>query len=68
MTSNARRAELINEIATLHQQHLDSLSTATFTGWTASTEEAHEKRAKRIAALQLELNALEPSSEAGFPS
>jgi len=63
MTSDTRRAELVAEIAVLQQKHWESLSTATFYGWTPPTAAAHDKRAERLAALRRELNTLDPSPE-----
>ena len=61
MAQSTRRAELIAEIEVLQQEHLDSLSAATFQGWTLEIGAAHDKRAQRIVALQRELIALGPS-------
>lgn len=63
MASDTRRAELTTEITVLRQEQLESFSLATYQGWTTVTNEAHDKRGKRIAALQRELDALDPSSE-----
>lgn len=61
MAQNTRRAELIAEIEVLKQEHLDSLSAATFRGWTPEMGVTHDKRAQRLVALQRELIALGPS-------
>jgi hypothetical protein len=58
MTSINRRAELITEITALHQEQIESLRDATFTGWTPEEKAEHERRKDLIAELQLEFNAL----------
>jgi len=58
MTSTNRRAELITEITTLHQQQIESLRDATFTGWTPEDKAEHERRKDLIAELQREFNAM----------
>jgi hypothetical protein len=63
MTSDIRRAELTAEIAVLQREHLESLSTARFYGWTPATAEAHDQRADRLAVLRHELNTLDLSPE-----
>lgn len=61
MPSDTRRAELIVEITALQREQWESISTASFYGWTPPTAEAHDQRAERLAALRRELNALDPS-------
>lgn len=59
MKSNAtRRAELTAELTALHEQQIESLREATFTGWTSEEKAEHEQRKDHIAELQSELNAL----------
>lgn len=63
MPSDTRRSQLTAEIAALQQEHLESLSTAGFYGWTPATAEAHDQRADHLAALRRELNTLDLSPE-----
>lgn len=50
MKSNAnRRAELTAELTSLHEDQIESLREATFTGWTPEQKVEHEKRKDRIA-------------------
>ena len=53
-----RRAELVAELAKLHEQQMESITNATFAGWTSEQNVEHEKRSGRILALTSELNAL----------
>ncbi len=53
-----RRTELTLEINVLHQQQIELLRQATFTGWTPEQKAEHERRKDRIAELQRELNDL----------
>lgn len=53
-----RRAELTAQITSLHQDQIESLREATFTGWTPEQKAEHEKRKDRISELQRELNDL----------
>lgn len=55
MTPN-ERAELLSEIEELRRQQLEFSRQATFDGWTREVDEAHERRAERIAALCLQLD------------
>jgi hypothetical protein len=56
MTPN-KRAELLSEIEELRKQQLEFSRQATFGGWTREVDEAHERRAERIAALCRQLYA-----------
>jgi len=58
MKPTSRRSELASEITELHEQQIESLREATFTGWTAEQKTEHEKRKDRIADLQREFNGL----------
>lgn len=62
MKSTNRRAELAAELAKLHEQQMESLTNATFAGWTPDQTAAHQKRSDRILALTSELNALTSST------
>ena len=58
MKSTDRRAELVAELAKLHDLQMELITNATFAGWTAEQNVEHEKRSERILALSSELNAL----------
>ena len=58
MKPTNRRSELASELSALHEQQIESLREATFTGWTPEQKTEHEKRKDRIAELQREFNAL----------
>ncbi len=55
MTPN-KRAELISAIEELRKQQLEFSRQVTFGGWTREVDEAHERRAERIAALCRQLD------------
>lgn len=58
MESSNRRGELVAELAKLHEQQMESITNATFAGWTQEQKVEHEKRSGRILALSSELNDL----------
>lgn len=57
------RAELVVELSELHRLQLQSMADATYVGWTHEELIAQQKRSDRIAVLQLELDALDGTSE-----
>ena len=48
--------ELLSEIEELRRQQLEFSRQATFGGWTREVDDAHERRAERIAALCRQLD------------
>ena len=58
MKSPDTRAELVAELARLHEQQMELISNATFAGWTPEQNVEHEMRSGRILAVSSELNAL----------
>ena len=58
MESTNRRAELVAELAKLHDLQMELITNATFAGWTSEQNFEHEKRSGRILALTSELNDL----------
>ena len=58
MEPSTRRTQLTAQLAELHEQQMESIRAATFTGWTAEEKAEHMKRADQIAALTRELGAL----------
>jgi hypothetical protein len=63
MPSHAKRAELAAEIAKLRKQQLEDIADATFSGWRGEREAEHRKRSDRIAALLVELQAIDGAAE-----
>lgn len=59
MTPNKTRAEINAEIEELHRLQIESTRQATFGGWTRDAEEEHQRRADCMAALYLQLAALD---------
>lgn len=59
MADVGRRSQLAAELAELHEQQLDSSSSATFIGWTQTEEAAYDKRSERIAFLNAQIAALD---------
>lgn len=58
MKSTDRRAELVAELAKLHDLQMELITNATFAGWTAEKNVEHEQRSGQMLALSSELNAL----------
>ena len=58
MESTDRRAELVAELAKLHDLQMELITNATFAGWTSEQNAEHEKRSRRILALSSELQAM----------
>jgi hypothetical protein len=58
MPPTTRRAELTAQITALHEDQIESLRDATFTGWTPEEKAEQQKRSDRIAALTRELNGM----------
>jgi len=53
------RAELVAEITELRKQQLEAAADAMFGAWTREQEDAHQKRANRLANLVRELDILD---------
>ena len=58
MEPTTRHSDLVAEIAELQHQQLESFADATFAGFTAEQNTAHNARADRMEALQRELQAI----------
>lgn len=58
MEPSIRRTQLTAQLAELHEDQIELLRDATFTGWTPEQKAEHERRKDRIAELQRELNDL----------
>ena len=59
MASHPKREELLAQIFKLRQEHEQSLTDATFVGWTSEREAARKRCVDRIGHLLRELNALD---------
>jgi hypothetical protein len=55
----SHRAELVAELSELHRLQLESITDATYIGWTREQMAEHQDRSDRISALQRELFALD---------
>jgi hypothetical protein len=51
MAHDNERANLVDEMALLRKQQLESFEDSAFYGWTEEAKTAHDKRSDRIALL-----------------